>query len=110
MSGKLSRVTTRREPQEHRWRVYMLRCCDGSLYTGATNDLRRRLAQHRAGDAARYTRSRLPVILAYDEPASDRSAALRREAALKCLTRREKLALIGAATRPKSPRKTAPRP
>ena len=88
----------------------MLRCCDGSLYAGATNDLGRRLAQHQAGDAARYTRSRLPVSLAYDEPASDRGAALRREAALKRLTRRQKLALIGKASRRKSPRKTAPRP
>jgi putative endonuclease len=75
----------------------MLRCCDGSLYTGATSDLVRRVAQHGAGNGARYTRSRLPVTLAYDEPAKDRRAALRREAALKSLTRREKLELAAGA-------------
>ena len=77
-----------------RWRVYLLRCADGSLYAGATNDLARRVAQHAAGKGARYTRSRLPVVLVYDEAARDRGAALRREAALKRLSRREKLALV----------------
>jgi len=76
------------------WRVYLLRCGDGSLYTGATNDLPARLARHAAGKGSRYTRSRLPVRLVYQEPAADRSAAQRREAALKRLTRPEKLALI----------------
>ena len=76
------------------WHVYILRCHDGTLYTGATNDLVRRLERHRAGRGARYTRSRLPVKLVYLEPSHDRSAALRREAALKRLTRRDKLALI----------------
>jgi putative endonuclease len=74
--------------------VYILRCADGSLYTGATNDPKRRLAEHAAGDAARYTRSRLPVRLVYEEKARDRAAALRREAALKRLTRAQKLALV----------------
>lgn len=78
------------------WRVYILRCRDGSLYTGATNDLARRVQCHTAGRGARYTRSRLPVILAYEERARDRGAALRREAALKALTRAEKLAIIAA--------------
>ncbi len=72
----------------------MLRCRDGSLYTGATNDLPRRLLRHAAGNGARYTRSRLPVTLVYQERAKDRSGALRREAALKRLARAEKLALI----------------
>ncbi len=76
------------------WRVYILRCRDGSLYTGTTNDLGRRVERHAAGRGARYTRSRLPVALAYEEHARDRGAALRREAALKALTRAEKLALI----------------
>jgi putative endonuclease len=80
-----------------RWRVYLLRCVDGSLYAGATNDLDRRLAAHAAGRGARYTRSRLPVALAYQEPARDRSAALRREAALKRLTRAAKLLLVAEA-------------
>jgi putative endonuclease len=83
------------------WRVYILRCRDGSLYTGATNDLARRLAAHAAGRGARYTRSRLPVVLCWCEPARGRGAALRREAALKRLRRAEKLRLIGApAARP----------
>ena len=76
------------------WRVYLLRCCDGSLYAGATNDLARRLTAHTAGAGARYTRSRLPVALVWTARARDRSAALRREAALKRLSRAEKLELI----------------
>ncbi len=80
------------------WIVYVLRCRDGSLYTGITNDLARRLAAHRAGRASRYTRARRPVRLAYREGQPDRSAALRREAAIKRLTRTQKLALV--RTRP----------
>ncbi|RPH72604.1 MAG: GIY-YIG nuclease family protein [Myxococcaceae bacterium] len=76
------------------WCVYMLRCGDGSLYTGATNDLEARLRVHRRGRGAAYTRSRLPVRLVYAEPAADRGTALRREWALKQLTRPEKLALV----------------
>lgn len=74
--------------------VYMLRCGDGSLYTGSTNDVARRLYAHQRGKGAKYTRSRLPVTLVYQEAVSDRSAALRREAAIKALTRAEKLALV----------------
>lgn len=76
------------------WCVYMLRCRDGSLYTGATNNLEQRLARHQRGKGAAYTRSRLPVRLVYREAAEDRSAALRREAALKNLSRPEKLTLV----------------
>ncbi len=76
------------------WSVYLLRCSDGTLYAGATADLARRVRQHQAGRAARYTRARLPVALVWSERAGDRSAALRREAALKRLTRAEKLALV----------------
>ena len=76
--------------------VYLLRCRDGSLYTGITNNLARRLAAHRAGTASAYTRSRGPVRLVYREPARDRGAALRREAAIKRLTRQAKLELIRA--------------
>ena len=74
--------------------VYLLRCRDNSLYTGITNDLARRLAAHRAGRASAYTRSRRPLRLAYREAVSNRSAALRREAAIKRLPREAKLALI----------------
>lgn len=82
----------RRRPAS--WRVYVLRCRDGSLYTGATNDLPARLARHASGKGARYTRARLPVALVYAERAPDRGSALRREAALKRLTRAQKLALV----------------
>jgi putative endonuclease len=76
--------------------VYLLRCNDGSLYTGWTIDLERRLARHRAGTASRYTASRLPVELAYSIPMPDRTAARREEARLKRLSRAEKLALLSA--------------
>jgi putative endonuclease len=74
--------------------VYLLRCRDGSLYTGWTVDLERRLARHADGAASRYTRSRRPVDLVLALPMDDRSAARREEARIKCLTRPEKLALI----------------
>ena len=89
------------------WRVYILRCGDGSLYTGATSDSARRLEEHAAGAGARYTRSRLPVTLVYEEAASNRGAALRREAALKRLPRAEKLALIGPAPKARAPARNA---
>ncbi len=79
-----------------RWCVYMLRCRDGSLYTGATNDLPARLARHQRGKGAAYTRSRLPVTLVFSERVKDRSAALRREAFLKRLPRTKKLSLLPA--------------
>jgi predicted GIY-YIG superfamily endonuclease len=75
------------------WTVYMLRCRDGSLYTGMTNDLARRLAAHRTGRGAAYTRSRLPVRLVYVEGRRSRGAALSREAQIKRLNRRAKLVL-----------------
>jgi putative endonuclease len=74
--------------------VYLLRCCDGSFYCGWTNDLERRLRAHERGTGGRYTRGRLPVELAAAWPVEDRSEALRSEAALKRLSRREKLALV----------------
>ena len=76
--------------------VYILRCGDGTLYTGCTNDLPRRLRAHQSGRGAKYSRSRLPVELVYQEAVPDRSGALRREAAIKRLDRRRKLALIAA--------------
>ena len=79
------------------WVVYMLRCSDGSLYTGVTTDVKRRSKQHNAGTASRYTRSCLPVRLAYQEPHSTQSSALRREVAVKAMTRAEKESLIRRA-------------
>lgn len=76
------------------WYVYILHCCDGTLYTGSTNNVPRRLSQHQKGRGAKYTRSRLPLTLVYQEPQPDRSAALRREAAIKRLSRQKKLAII----------------
>ena len=81
------------------WHVYLLRCRDGTLYAGATNDLPGRLARHAAGKGARYTRSRLPVELAWTVRVRDRGGALRREAAVKRLTRAEKLVLVARAAR-----------
>jgi predicted GIY-YIG superfamily endonuclease len=75
------------------WTVYILRCRDGSLYTGITNDLPKRLKAHAAGKASKYTRSRLPVRLAYQEAQRSKSRALKREAAIKRLPRRAKVDL-----------------
>ena len=77
------------------WTVYILRCRDGSLYTGITNDMERRLDAHAQGTASKYTRSRLPVRLVYHEACADRSTASKREAAIKKLSRAEKQALLG---------------
>jgi predicted GIY-YIG superfamily endonuclease len=79
------------------WYVYVLRCADGSLYTGVTTDLARRHRQHDAGTAARYTRGRRPTTLVYHEACAGRGAALRREAAIKALTRAAKERLIRRA-------------
>ncbi len=79
--------------------VYILRCSDGTLYTGITNDLTKRLSDHNSSAAgAKYTRSRRPVDLVYSETCADKSAALKREMAIKKLSRSEKNALITAAT------------
>jgi putative endonuclease len=77
--------------------VYMLRCRDGSLYTGWTSDLDKRLVRHEAGKASRYTASRLPVELALALQMPDRTAARREEARIKLLPRSQKLALIERA-------------
>ena len=77
--------------------VYLLRCSDGSLYTGWTVDVERRLARHQSGRASRYTASRRPVELAIAIAMPDRTAARREEARIKGLSRREKLALIAGA-------------
>ena len=77
--------------------VYVLRCVDGSLYCGWTNDLDRRIDQHRAGRASRYTRSRLPVELAWSREMRSRSDAMREEARIKRLSREDKVRLVGLA-------------
>jgi len=81
------------------WFIYMLRCADGSLYTGITTDVVRRVAEHNGDGApgARYTRSRRPVELVYLEAVASRSEATRRETAIKRLDRERKLALCDSA-------------
>ncbi len=76
------------------WKLYMLRCRDGSLYTGITTDVEKRLAAHNAGKGAKYTRSRRPVGLVYQEDCVDHSHALRRELEIKALPREEKEKLL----------------
>ena len=78
------------------WVLYILECKDGTLYTGITDDLERRLCAHRAGKGAKYTRGRAPLTLRYTENCEDHGSALRREFAIKKLTKAEKLALCSA--------------
>ena len=78
--------------------VYMLRCRDGSLYTGWTNDLEKRLKAHNSGSASKYTRTRLPAELVYFEEWESKEAAMSREWHIKQLTREEKLKLIKCAS------------
>ncbi len=86
--------------------VYMLKCGDGSLYTGITTDPVRRLKQHRSGRGAKYTRSHLPVELIYQELLPDKPAALRRELAIKALPREKKLQLIAGFPPPSGQEQT----
>jgi UV DNA damage endonuclease len=83
-----------KNPSNDSWFVYMLRCADGAIYTGITKDVKRRCQQHKNGKASRYTRSRRPTKLVWHEAQPSRSSALKREAAIKAMTRREKLAMI----------------
>lgn len=83
--------------------VYILRCRDGTLYTGITTNVQKRLAAHNSGKGAKYTRSRLPATLLYQETQPDKSAALKRELAIKKLTRAQKLNLIDAQNTEKHP-------
>jgi predicted GIY-YIG superfamily endonuclease len=77
-----------------RWFLYVLQCSDGTLYTGITNNLARRLAQHNNGTASRYTRSRLPIRVVFQEPCRSRSHALKKEYKVKAMSRKQKEAYI----------------
>ena len=79
---------------EKAWKVYILRCGDGSLYTGIAVDVQARLKTHRSGKGAKYTRGRGPLELVYEEACTDKGTALKRELEIKALTREEKLKLI----------------
>lgn len=80
---------------EGTWYLYILRCADGTLYTGITTDVARRFAAHREGRGAKYTRGRGPLELVYREVCGTHSQALKRELEIKALSRQEKLALLG---------------
>lgn len=83
---------------ESTWYLYILRCKDGSLYTGITTDVEKRLEAHRSGRGAKYTRGRSPLELVYREECGDHSAALKREIQVKRLTREQKQAMIASYT------------
>lgn len=82
------------------WLCYLVRCADGTLYCGVTNDLARRVAAHNAGKGARYTAGRAPVELVWSEACASRGDALRREIAVKRMGRAAKLALAAGASPP----------
>jgi putative endonuclease len=79
--------------------VYIAECCDGSLYTGWSTDVEKRIAKHNAGRGSKYTRSRLPIVLSYFEEYQTKHEAMSREAEIKALPREKKLQLIGQSTR-----------
>jgi putative endonuclease len=89
-----ARAKPKADPHNSQAFVYLLRCRDGSLYCGWTTDVARRVKQHADGEASRYTRSRLPVELAWSKPVASRSEALREEARIKGLPRAAKLRLL----------------
>lgn len=80
---------------EHTWKLYILRCGDGTLYTGITTDVEKRLEAHRSGKGAKYTRGRGPLELMYREECGTHSDALKRELEIKALPREKKIKLIG---------------
>lgn len=92
--------------EESVWYLYILRCRDGSLYTGITTDVEKRLNQHRTGKGAKYTRGRGPLELVYRECCGDHSAALKRELEIKAMTRSRKEELLTGCITEKSPDKT----
>jgi predicted GIY-YIG superfamily endonuclease len=85
--------------QNQTWFLYILKCCDGTLYTGITNNLSRRISQHNNGSASRYTRGRRPVQCMYYELCRSRSLALKREFSVKSLPKKEKERLISKLNR-----------
>lgn len=91
-------MSDQKTKSEKRHYTYMLRCRDDSLYTGYTTDLKRRLQTHNDGKGAKYTKARLPVEMVYHETFATKEEAMRREAAIKKLSRQEKLRLIKEKT------------
>lgn len=99
VAGMVDKAGRRRKNKDEPWFVYILECSDGSFYTGVTKDIERRFAEHNAGRASRYTRTRLPVRLRYRERCAGRAEALARECAIKALRRARKEQLVGDDTR-----------
>ena len=95
---------------EKEWKLYILECKDGSLYTGVTDDLPRRLAAHRAGKGAKYTRGRGPLVLVYTEHCGSHSEALKRELQVKSYSREEKQRLIATTVQNENVLKNAKQP
>ena len=85
---------------EQKWYVYILQCADGTLYTGITNNLDRRLKAHNAGTASKYTRTRRPVMMVYQEEEESKGEALRRELQIKAMSRQQKKALLSNRCNP----------
>lgn len=100
MKAKDATVAAPAAYPEAPWFLYILRCKDGSFYTGVSNDVERRLKAHQDGKASRYTRTRRPVALIYSEECGSRSLALARECAVKSLSRDAKDALVAGGGRP----------
>jgi putative endonuclease len=90
------------------WFLYILECGDGTLYTGVTTDITRRVREHQEGKGARYTRTHAPVLLVHEEPCGTRSQALSRECAVKALPRPKKRELIGGSSGKAMPSPTRP--
>lgn len=91
---------------EEVWFLYILKCSDGSLYTGIAKDIERRFKMHMAGKASRYTRTRRPLEILYREACGSRTQALVRECKVKALPKEKKLALVGVGPRRDRPRIT----
>ena len=95
MIKKEKGLSKRRKAKAEVWFLYILKCTDGTFYTGITKDLERRFKMHNQGKASRYTRSRRPVELCYQEICAGRSAALLRECEIKTYSRPQKEKLVG---------------
>ena len=98
LDGMLKKEKTKRRKKADPWFLYILRCADESLYTGITNNLERRFKAHMSGRASRFTRTRRPVKICYQEPCKSRTQALVREYAVKTLSRRKKIELIARSS------------
>lgn len=90
-------LESRLRAMEKQWYVYILQCTDGTLYTGITDNVQRRIAVHNSGKGAKYTRGRRPVVLLYEETCTDHSNALKREIEIKRLSKLDKLKLCNQA-------------